>query len=238
MSDTDTTHEGQADEASASGQVPGGERSYPEWLQGEPDVDRLVAYADNLRRERQELKDKASVWDDEEAAFEQIRERFPHWLEDDDSEEPVDDEYDDDEDPRYQKLSELEERQKAHDEWIARQEHQASLQAFNKDLDDLAAEHGVDYLDKEDRALVLDWSVKIGQEQKAWDRKATEKALQRLIARDERVANHRLEKVKSSKRAPHVSSGGQAGKGPQPDLSTEQGRAAFYAARLGGGPAT
>lgn len=228
MSDTDEAIEANADE-----QVSGGEKSYPDWLQGDPDPDRLVSYADNLRKERADLKERLAAWDDEETAFSQVRERFPHWLEDDTSEETDDDDTDefDEDDPRDQKLSELEERQKAHDEWIERQNHQASLAAFNGDLDSLAADREVE-LDADDRALILDRSIKIGQESKAWDRKATEKALDWLIARNERVEQRALDRVKSSKRAPHVPTGGKAGKGPQPDLDTLQGQQAFVRQRL------
>lgn len=230
MADTDETAE--AVETSADVQETGGEKSYPDWLQGDPDPDRLVSYADNLRKERADLKERLAAWDDEESAFERVKEKFPHWLEAEDSEETDedDDEFDED-DPRDQKLSELEARQKAHDEWIEQQTQRASLDAFNADLDELAAAKEVE-LDDDDRALILERSAKIGQETKAWDRSATEKALDWLIGKYEKREQQALERVKSSKRAPHVPAGGKAGKGPQPDLNTPEGQRAYVKQRL------
>lgn len=234
MSDTDTTHEGQADEASADVQVTGGEKSYPEWLQGDPDPDRLVSYADNLRKERAELKDRLAEWDDEEKAFDRVRERFPHWLEEDSEETDDDDEYEEDDDPRDHKLSELEQRQKAHDEWIASQQNEAALRQYTNDVNGLASEQDLE-LDDEDRALIYRKGQELGGE-KGWGQKELKEAFDWLVKRNERIEQRALERVKSSKRAPHTPTG-KAGKGPQPDLDTEAGRQAFYAQKLGGPPA-
>jgi hypothetical protein len=233
VSDTDEAIEANADE-----QVSGGEKSRPEWLQGEPDVDRLVSYADNLRNERASLRERLeqeAVWDDEEKAFERVKERFPHWLEGDFEETDDDDEEFEEDDPRDHKLTELEDRQKAHDEWIADQQNRAAMEQFKSDVDGLATDKEIE-LDDDDRTLIYRKGQELGGD-KGWGRKELEQAFKWLVERNERIEARALERVKSSKRAPHVSAGGKAGKGPQPDLDTEAGRAAFYAERLGGGPA-
>ena len=227
----------EADEANVNEQASGGET--PEWLVGDPDPQRLVSYADNLRTERTKLKERLEAaeraWEDEEEWVKRGAERFPDRFVQDSEETDDDDELeDDDDDPRDHKLSELEANQRKHDEWIAQQEQQASLRAFNTDLDELAASREVE-LDDDDRALILERSVKIGAESKAWDRKATEQALDWLVKKYEKREQAALERVKSSKRAPHVPTGGTAGKGPQPDLDTPAGRKAYYAQRLGQG---
>jgi hypothetical protein len=225
----------QADEANANEQVSGGEKSYPEWLQGDPDVDRLVSYADNLRKERADHKQRLAEWDDEETAFRRVQEKFPHWLEADSEEETDNDDYEveDDDDPRFQKLSELEKQQASQAEWIAQQQRQEGERAFNADVDELATAREVQF-DEDDRDLIAKKAISYGSGE-GFTKKELEKAIDWLVARDERVASARLEKVKSSKRAPHVPTGGSAGKGPQPDMRTEAGRKAFYEQKLANG---
>lgn len=145
-------------------------------------------------------------------------------------EEPDEDEFDDD-DPRDAQLKELTERQKAHDEWIAEQRQVATVRAFTTDLDEMLAEKGVE-LDEDDRALIFERSARIGQETKSWDRNATAKALDWLLGKYEKREQAAVERLKSSKRAPHVSPGGKPGSGPQPDLTTREGREALFKERL------
>lgn len=231
MSETNETPGlGQADEASADGQVPGGEKSYPEWLQGDPDPDRLVSYADNLRKERADLKDRLAAWDDEEEWAKRGQERFPHRFVDD-SEEPDDDEqYVEEDDPRDHKLSELEQRQQAHDEWIRQQQLDAAERQFKADVEALATAAEVE-LDADDLEVIRAKGQTLGGE-KGWGPDELAKAFKWLVDRDQRKAQHSIDRMKSSKRVPHVPAGGNAGKGPQPDLDTVQGQQAYVKERL------
>jgi hypothetical protein len=218
----------EADEANANEESSGGESSRPAWMQGDPDVDRLVAYADNLRNTRAELQDKlakAEAWDDEDAVYQKVSEKFPHWLEDGSSETDDDDEFEDD--PREQELSELRERTKNHDEWIAQQQAQEFKRDFNKHVSELCGDEIE--LDDEDREFILQRSL---SDKAGPGPDATERAFKWLTSRYTAREQAALERVTSSKRAPHVSAGGKAGKGPQPDMDTIEGRKAFYDAKL------
>jgi hypothetical protein len=221
----------EADEANANEESSGGESSRPAWMQGDPDVDRLVAYADNLRNTRAELQDKlakAEAWDDEDAVYQKVSEKFPHWLEDGSSETDDDDEFEDD--PREQELSELRERTKNHDEWIAQQQAQEFKRDFNKHVSELCGDEIE--LDDEDREFILQRSL---SDKAGPGPDATERAFKWLTSRYTAREQAALERVTSSKRAPHVSAGGKAGKGPQPDMDTIEGRKAFYDAKLAEG---
>jgi roadblock/LC7 domain-containing protein len=222
-------------EANANEESSGGESSRPAWMQGDPDVDRLVAYADNLRNTRAELQDKLakaeSAWDDEDTAYQRVSEKFPHWLDDGGSVESDDDDEYEDDDPREAQLKELADRQAAHDQWITEQKDQAQLRAYHADVDKVQAEKEVEF-DQDDRVLIAQKAASYNNDGKPFTKKELEKAVDWLIARDERVAQARLDRLKSSKRAPHVSAGGNAGKGPQPDMDTLEGRTAFYNAKM------
>ena len=224
----------QADEAGAAEQGSGGEQSHDvdrSWLDGDPDPDRLVSYASNLRKERAELKDrlgKADVWDDEDAVFERVRERFPHWLETGQDQEPEeDDEFDEDDDPRIRKLSELEERQKAHDEWIAQQTAEKEAQRFEADLKRFRGDRELS--DRADRAIRLEAATgRLGP-------KDLEKLVNEWLEHEDGLRQSGVKQLKESKKAPHVARTGSAGSGPQPDLTTSEGRSEFFKQRLAGG---
>lgn len=225
----------QADEASANGQEPGGETQEHSWLVGDPDPNRLVSYATNLRNERAELKERLAkaegTWDDEDEWVKRGEERFPHRFVQDSEETDVDDtEYDEEDDPRDRELSELKEQAKAHDEWIRQQQNDSAMQQFKRDADELAAVSEVE-LDEEDRRLIYQKGQELGGS-KGWGRKELEKAVAWLVERDRRIEQRGLERTKSSKRAPHVPTGGSAGKGPTPDLDTLEGRKALYDKRI------
>jgi hypothetical protein len=213
------------------------ETSSPPW--GDDfDPDRAWKAIQSGRETEKELKERLraeqSVWDDEDALYQKLSEKYPDWVTDGASEEPVDDdEFEDDDDPRDQELKELRERQSAHDEWIAEQKNQASIKAYNADVDEVQTAREVEF-DEDDRVLIAQKAASYTNGG-GFTKKELEKAVDWLIARDERIAQARFEKVKSSKRAPHVSAAGKAGKGPQPDMDTIEGRRAFYDAKLTGG---
>jgi hypothetical protein len=224
----------QADEADATEQGSGGDHSHEQdrsWLQGDPDPDRLVSYATNLRKERAELKErlaKADVWEDEDAVFEKVREKFPHWLEADEQEpeEQDDDEFDED-DPHAAQLRELAERQKKHDEWIAQQNAEREAARFDADLKRFVGDR--DISDKAERAIRLEAATgKLGP-------KELQTLVDDWVAYEGTLRQSGIEQLKSSKKAPHVPAGGNAGRGPQPDMTTSEGRAEFFKQRMAGG---
>ena len=228
MSDDPT----QADEAGAAEQGSGGEQSHDDrsWLVGDPDPDRLVSYASNLRKERATLKERleqADVWDDEDAVFERVREKFPHWLETEEEPEEDEEQFDDDDDPRARELSELRERQKAHDEWIAKQNAEKEKQRFEADLNRFVGDRELS--PRADRAIRLEAaSGQIGP-------KDLEKLVNEWLEHEDSLRQSGIERLKSTKKAPHVSAAGNAGQGPQPDLTTSEGRAEFFKQRMAGG---
>jgi hypothetical protein len=214
------------------------ETSSPPW--GDDfDADRAWRSIQAGRETEKELKERLraaeAAWDDEDAAYQRVSEKYKHWLEDDGSvESDDDDEYEDDDDPREAQLKELADRQAAHDQWITEQKDQAQLRAYHADVDTVQAEKEVEF-DQDDRVLIAQKAASYNNDGKPFTKKELEKAVDWLIARDERVAQARLDRLKSSKRAPHVSAGGNAGKGPQPDMDTLEGRTAFYNAKMAEG---
>lgn len=225
------------DEATADAQgAVQAETSSPPW--GEDfDADRAWRSIQAGRETEKELKERLraeqSAWDDEDAVYKRISEKFPHWLEDGTQDSVDDDDEFEDDDPRDQELKELRERQAAHDEWIAEQKNQAQMRAYHADVDEVQTAKEVVF-DEDDRVLIAQKAASYTDGQ-GFGKKELEKAVDWLIARDERIAQTRLEQVKSSKRAPHVSAAGKAGTGPQPDMDTLEGRKAFYDAKMAGG---
>lgn len=220
----------QADEAGAAEQGSGGEQSHDDdrsWLVGEPDPERLVSYATNLRKERADLKGRlqeADVWDDEEAVFARVQERFPHWLDNTEEEQDEDDEEFDD-DPRDRELRELRERQKAHDEWIAQQNADKEKARFEGDLKRFVGDRELSA--RADRAIRLEAATgSLGP-------KDLERLVNEWVEYEDGLRQSGIEHLKSSKKAPHVPSGGRAGSGPKHDTSTTEGRSAFFKDRLG-----
>lgn len=222
----------QADEAGAAEQGSGGEQSHDDdrsWLVGDPDPERLVSYATNLRKERADLKNRlqeADVWDNEEAVFARVQERFPHWLDDNTEEEQEDDDEEfDDDDPRDRELRELRERQKAHDEWIAQQNADKERARFEGDLKKFVGDR--DLSDRADRAIRLEAATgQLGPQQ-------LERLVNEWIEYEDGLRQSGIEHLKSSKKAPHVPAGGKAGSGPKHDLNTTEGREAFFKEKLG-----
>jgi hypothetical protein len=186
----------------------------------------------HLRDREKELesshKTLRQLEDDEEARIEWLKQ---HGYEIEADEEPVPGEDFEDDEPEDSRLKEYEQQLKQHQEWIQRQEAERAMQAFQKDLEQMTPE-GVE-LDEDDRQIILDRALK---HKDGWNRDTTQEALTWLLGRYEKRESAAIERLKGSKRAPHVSSGGKAGKGPQPDLDTEAGRAAYYADRLGQQP--
>jgi hypothetical protein len=199
------------------------------------DADRAWRSIQAGRETEKELKERLraaeAAWDDEDAAYQRVSEKFPHWLDDGGSVESDDDDEYEDDDPREAQLKELADRQAAHDQWITEQKDQAQLRAYHADVDKVQAEKEVEF-DQDDRVLIAQKAASYNNDGKPFTKKELEKAVDWLIARDERVAQARLDRLKSSKRAPHVSAGGNAGKGPQPDMDTLEGRTAFYNAKM------
>lgn len=222
----------QADEAGATEQGSGGEQSHDDrsWLVGEPDPERLVSYASNLRKERADLKErltKADVWDDEEAVFARVQERFPHWLDAEEEQEEDDEEFDDD-DPRDRELRELRDRQKAHDEWIAQQNAEKEKSRFEGDLQRFVGDRELSA--RADRAIRLEAATgSLGP-------KDLERLVNEWVEYEDGLRQSGIEHLRSSKKAPHVPAGGKAGSGPKHDTSTTEGRTAFFKDRLGQQP--
>jgi hypothetical protein len=197
------------------------------------DADRAWRSIQAGRETEKELKERLraaeAAWDDEDAAYQRVSEKFPHWLEDTASvESDDDDEFEDD--PTHAELAALKEQAQTHQEWIAQQQAQEFKRDFNKHVSELCGDEIE--LDDEDREFILQRSL---SDKAGPGPDATERAFKWLTSRYTAREQAALERVTSSKRAPHVSAGGKAGKGPQPDLDTIEGRKQLYEARLAEG---
>lgn len=217
----------------ANDQASGGEDSQTDrsWLDGDPDPDRLVSYASNLRKERAELREKldreTKAWEDEAELKERLT-RLGYEF-DDNTDEPDYDEDDEDlgEDDPNQEL-----RQQVSD--LAQREQQRELaefrQQFDTHVDGLT--EGMELTDRE-RALI--WAESAANGGNNVPTKAgTEKAVKDLRKWREELENQAIAKYRDSKNAPHVPTGGKPSKGPQPDLTTTEGRSEFYRQKMAG----
>lgn len=194
MGDEASLEQGQADQQDQQ------ESSSHDW---EKDYKELQA---TYTREQQKLTD-------EQALLAHIQEKFPHLVtEDDEHDEPDEDEPDpdlvDDEDPRFQKLTQLEQRQQAHDEWIATQSQKDATAQFNSDLTEEAGDRE---LSRQAREWIFNETIKLGD-----GRENLKKATQAWIEFEDGLGAQYLERVKKSKRAPHVPAGGKTATGTKP----------------------
>lgn len=108
-----------------------------------PGTDWQKRYSDlqpEYTRATQALKEEQALWDDEAAAIARFQEKFPHLIAEPDEPENDPDLYEEDEDPHARKLTELEKRQQAHDEYITRQLQKEDRETFNSDLSEEAGD--------------------------------------------------------------------------------------------------
>lgn len=181
-----------------------------------PDVPWQKRYEDlrpEFDRTTAALKDEQSVWNDEQAVLARIAEKYPHLMADEAPDDADDeDELDiDDDDPRFQKLTELEKKAAAHDQWIAEQAQKDATAQFNTDL---TSEAGDRTLSRQAKEWIFNETIKLGD-----GRENLKKALSAWVEFEDGLGEQYMERVKKSKRAPHVPSGGHT-PGEAPDWSS------------------
>lgn len=165
-------------------------------------------------RTTQALKDEQAIWDDEQAVLARIAEKYPHLMADEDDTDDDDDDvtFDDDDTPQFAKLSpEDEARLKAHDEWIAQQAQAQATEQFNKDL---AEEAGDRSLSRQAKEWIFNETIKLGD-----GRDNLKKAFASWVEFEDGLGESYLERVKKSKRAPHVPANGQTPNSDEVDWS-------------------
>jgi hypothetical protein len=156
------------------------------------------------RETEKELKERLraaeAAWDDEEQAFERVREKFPHWLEtDDDSDDDFEDEDATDDQPSLKELEEL----KA---WRAQIDSERASNQYERDLGSLLGDREL----SEQGRQVVDALCAQGGNHK----KALEQAVENWFA----ISGESTPKSKKKQRAPHVVTGGTETTGT-PDYS-------------------
>jgi hypothetical protein len=110
-------------------------------------------------RSQQALKDEQAAWDDEQALIARIAEKHPHMIQADEEEE-TEPEYEvEDDDPRFQKLGELEQRTQAQDAWIADQQAAQAQAAFEREVVEEAGERS---LGKPAKDWILQETLRLG----------------------------------------------------------------------------
>lgn len=154
-------------------------------------------------RTTQQLKDEQKVWEDEQAVLARIQEKFPHLIADDtdETEEVEDDAYDDD-DPRFAELAELKKKSATYDEWIANQVAKEDRAMFDTDL---ATEAGERELSAKAKKAIWNETLELGG-----GRENLKKALASWIEYEDGLGEQYMERVKKSKRAPHMPANGKA----------------------------
>jgi hypothetical protein len=188
------------------------------------DPERWSSFVQHTKAEKQQLKEQLEaerrVWEDENALRTRLAERG--WAVEDD-EETIDPDLSDfeDDDPNAEvrsKLSELE-------QWKQQQEQQAGLEAFNTDVNGFASEAGMELSDDE-RAWILQRTLQSGG-----NPEAAKKAFDAHVEYVKNVERKAIENLRSSKKAPHVSSVGK-GATQVPDLDDPDQRVQWMTERF------
>lgn len=185
---------------------------------GTDDVDWQKRYTDTqaeYTRQQQALKD-ADIWDDEQAVLARIAEKYPHLMADEDSDVDDDDDDDDvtfdDDDPR---ITEHEKRLAAAEEFMQQQAQEEANRLFDRHLGE---EIGVDDAGKPKRTLsrqAREWifaeTIRLGD-----GRENLKKAYKEWVEFEDGLGEQYFERVKKSKKAPHVQANGQTATGTKP----------------------
>jgi hypothetical protein len=154
-------------------------------------------------RSQQALKDEQAAWDDEQALIARIAEKHPHMIQADEEEE-VEEEAEGD-DPRFQKITELEQRTKAQDEWIAKQQAKEAQAQFDAELTEEAGDRTIG---KPAKDWILQETIRLGN-----GRENLAKATKAWFEYEDS-----LREPAPKPNAPHVLKGGKAATGV-PDYS-------------------
>lgn len=146
----------------------------------------------------------------------------------------VEDELEDDggeEDPRDQQLKQLEERLSRQEQQYVERTRREQWAGWTDHVKQLADAEGYELSERDLKRLAFESADEANF---PIEPAAAKKILSDYLAESEEIAKARMERWKSSKKAPHVSPAGKAGSGPKPDLTTTQGREAYFRERLGG----
>lgn len=200
----DTSAEETGTNDATSEQDSGSEHQWPEWIKGDPDPKRLAAYADNLRQER--ARDRG-VWEDEDAVFGRVKERFPHWFEADEDSHDGDDDFEDDDsteptpDPRVDALVQR----------LAQKE-------FQDDLKEIVADRSLNDRGRE-------WL----DSQRITDKAALKKAVDTWFEFEDSLRGDGVDKLRQSKKAPTPPVRGRQANDKVPDLDDRNERRRWMA---------
>lgn len=155
-------------------------------------------------RTTQALKDAESVWEDEQALLQRIAEKHPHLLAEEEEETEDDPTFEETvDDPRFKELEALK-------QWQAQVESERGEARFQADL---KTELGDQPVPK----AATDW-IKARTHALGNNPTALKKAVEEFTSLSEELGTAHLERVKQSKRAPHVPAGGSTPTGV-PDFS-------------------
>lgn len=212
----------EAEETTPQGEV---EESSPPWgedFQPEKAWKTITTQRESERELKERLKQEQSVWDDEDALRERLKAAGFEIAED---EEDVDDDedlasYEDESQSEYDKrIAALEARE---------QERQANaaVQQFKDHVNELAAKAEIE-LDDDDVEFLFTKSVNQG-----FTEKATEAAFEKYVERQKFREAQILERYRGSKKAPHISSSGQAAS-KTVDLDDPRARADYLDEKFG-----
>lgn len=194
---------------------------------GENDVTRLTRALEHEREERRQAKEELRLLREDEDTRRKFLTDLGYQIEDeDDGEEEAEDAYGDDEAEEDPRVSKLEQRQVAFEQWQAEQQMEQGLQAFNKDLDGFASEAEVS-LSAYERDQILRETLATGS-----DPKAAKVAFEKHVAYREDLGKQFLE-ARKRPRVPHVPTGGAAATGGKnPEDMTRQERETYMLERL------
>lgn len=163
------------------------------------------------RESEKELKDRLRALEEDDEAFLELARKRGFQVEDtddDDEDTGADDLFEDDDDPRFQKLTELEKRTQAQDEWIKQQQHEQLVDGFEKVVADASKE--TDWPDLTQRSKQRIWD-EAHADPKGFSREAIERAHKSELEFLDSIATQGVERAKKPKpKAPHVTRGGQA----------------------------
>lgn len=159
---------------------------------------------------------------DPNALIEFIQEKHPDLLADED-EEPDTFEEDDFEDPRDAEIAQLKQQLGQVTNWQQDVEAERGERRFNNDL---KKAWGDEDIDPDVRTMIKSRTAELGN-----NPDALKKAVEEWRTLERKLKGEHIDQVTRSKKAPHVSAGGQAGT-QVPTLDTHEDRRAFYRQRI------
>lgn len=155
-----------------------------------PEPEDLGALKRAYEREKERRRKESSIWDDEDALHERLRDKFPHWFE-----ETVDE--DDD-------VDDVEDEAPAQDPRVAWLHERETQRAINEDLNEAIGEREVE---REDREWII---ARARTNPKGFNKKSIEAAAKEWFTYEDRVSQRAIEGLKQSKKTRHVPSSGRA----------------------------